>query len=122
MFVEINSELDGMPGMAIGCAHLFFSFKFRGKQYSCVLVHWLVLYNEPDKNTGMWVVWPEYQGNGHCTLSFIPLDSIARAAHLLPIYGSSFLPKDFHFADSLDVFLTYFVNPYIDHHSNEFLK
>ena len=34
MFVETNSELDGMPDMAIGYACLFFSFKFRGKQYS----------------------------------------------------------------------------------------
>ncbi|KAH9997156.1 hypothetical protein BJV74DRAFT_877357 [Russula compacta] len=115
MFVETNSELDGMPGMAIGRAHLFFSFKFRGKQYSFP-------YNEPDEDTGMWVVRPEFQGNGCRTLSIIPLDCVARAAHLLPIYGSSFLPEDFHFADSLDVFLTYFVNPYIDHHSNEFLK
>ncbi|KAI0004449.1 hypothetical protein BJV74DRAFT_875685 [Russula compacta] len=98
MFVETNSELDGMPGMAIGSAHL--------TSYSCVLVHWLVPYDEPDKDTGIWVVQPEYQGNGHHTLSIV----------------SSFLPKDFHFADSLDVFLTYFVNPYIDHHSNEFLK
>ena len=70
----------------------------------------------------MWVVQPEYQGNGHHTLSIIPLNSIVRAAYLLPIYRSSFLPEDFHFADSLDVFLAYFVNPYIDHHSNKFLK
>ncbi|KAH9979150.1 hypothetical protein BJV74DRAFT_900472 [Russula compacta] len=115
MFVETNSELDGMPGMAIGRAHLFFLFKFRGKQYSFP-------YNKPDEDTGMWVVRPEFQGNRHRTLSIIPLDCVARAAHLLPVYGSSFLPEDFHFADSLDVFLAYFVNPYIDHHSNEFLK
>jgi hypothetical protein len=122
MFVETNAELDSMPGMAIGRARLFFSFKFRGKQYSCALVHWLVPYDEPDEDTGMWVVQPEFQGNGRRTLSIIPLDSVARAAHLLSIYGSLFLPEDFHFADSLDVFLAYFVNPYIDHHSNEFLK
>ncbi|KAH9968467.1 hypothetical protein BJV74DRAFT_909870 [Russula compacta] len=121
MFVETNSALDSMPGMAIGHAHLFFSFKFRGKQYSCALVL-SCSYNEPDEDTGMWVVRPEFQGNGHRTLSIIPLNCIARAAHLLPVYGSSFLPEDFHFADSLDIFLAYFVNPYIDHHSNKFLK
>jgi hypothetical protein len=52
----------------------------------------------------------------------ISLDCIARAAHLLLIYSTSLLPKDFHFSDSLDVFRAYFMNPYIDHHSHEFLK
>jgi hypothetical protein len=122
MFVETNAELYGMPGMAIGRARLFFSFKFRGKVHSCALIHWLVPFGEPDEDTGMWVVRPEYQANGRRTLSIIALDCVARAAHLLPVYGSSFLPEDFHFSDSLDAFLAYFVNPYIDHHSNEFLK
>ncbi|KAI0246101.1 hypothetical protein BJV78DRAFT_1135903, partial [Lactifluus subvellereus] len=122
MFVETNVGLDGMPGMAIGCARLFFSFKAWGKVYSCALVHWLVPFDEPDGDTGMWVVQPEFQGNGCRTLSIIPLDCVTRAANLLPIYGSSFLPEDFHFSDSLDLFLAYFVNPYIDHHSHEFLK
>jgi hypothetical protein len=70
----------------------------------------------------MWVVQPEFQGNGSRTLSIISLESVARAAHLLPVYASSLLPEDFRFADSLDAFVAYFVNPYIDHHSNEFLK
>jgi hypothetical protein len=125
VFVETNAELEGMPGMAIGRVRLLFSFKFRGEVYPCALVNWLIPFDEPDKDTGMWVVRPEVQGNGRrqChTLSIIPLDCIARAAHLLPVYGSSFLPEDFHFSDSLDAFRAYFVNPYVDHHSNEFLK
>ena len=78
---------------------------------------------DKDPDTGMWVVQPEYEpGNGCCTLSIISLDCIVRAAHLLPVYGTSFLPEDFHFSDSLGVFRAYFVNPYIDHHSHEFLK
>jgi hypothetical protein len=70
----------------------------------------------------MWVVQPEYEGNGHCTLAIINLDCIAQATHLLPVYGSTFLPEDFHFSDALDVFRAYFVNPYVDHHSHEFLR
>jgi hypothetical protein len=122
MFVVLDAELDSMPGMAIGRARLLFSFKFRNKVYSCALVHWLVPLDDPDEDTGMWVVQPEFHGNGSRTLSIIPLESVARAAHLLPVYGSSLLPEGFHFADSLDAFVAYFVNPYIDHHSNEFLK
>jgi hypothetical protein len=122
MFIEVDAELDGMLGMTIGRALLFFSFKFRGRKYSCALVHWLTPLDQPDEDTGMWVVQPEFEGNGRRTLSIIHLDCVARAAHLLPVYGSSFLPEDFHFADSLDVFRAYFVNSYIDHHSNEFLQ
>ena len=51
----------------------------------------------------------------------VHLDSIARGAHLLPVYGLGFLPEDFQYAVSLDVFTSYFVNHYIDHHSHEFL-
>jgi hypothetical protein len=122
VFVETDSELEGMAGLAIGRALLLFSFKHGGKTYSCALVHWLVPGNEPDPDTGMWVVQPEYEGNGHRTLSIINLDCIARAAHLLPVYGSSFVPDDLHFSDALDVFRAYFVNPYADHHTYEFLK
>jgi hypothetical protein len=89
---------------------------------SCALVHWLAPGNEPDPDTGMWVVQPEYEGNGCCTLSIMNLDCSARAAHLLPVYGSSFVPNNLHFSDTLDVFHAYFVNPYADHHPYEFLK
>ena len=65
----------------------------------------------------MWVVQPEFEGNGHWMLS-IHLDCVVRAAHLLPIYGSSFLLEDFCFADSLALFHAYFVNSCIDHHNN----
>lgn len=122
MFIETNAERDGMPGMAIGRARLLFSFKFRGFIYPCALVDWFVSYNEPDDITGMWVVKPEFQANGCRARSIIHLNCVARAAHLLPAYGSTFLPEDFHFSDSLDAFSTYFVNPYVDHHSHEFLK
>lgn len=122
VFVVLDETLNGMPGMAIGHARLFFSFKFRNEVHSCALIHWLVPSGEPDEDTGMWVVRPEFQGNGRRTVSIVSLNCVARAAHLLPIYGSSLLPENFHFSDTLDAFYAYFVNPYVDHHSNEFLK
>ncbi|KAF9456708.1 hypothetical protein BDZ94DRAFT_1346445 [Collybia nuda] len=68
----------------------------------------------------MWKVCPEYQGI-IWSLDIMHLDSITRGAHLLPIYGSGFLPEDFHYTASLDTFRAYFVNHYIDHHVHEFL-
>ncbi|KAJ7800738.1 hypothetical protein B0H14DRAFT_3784803 [Mycena olivaceomarginata] len=55
------------------------------------------------------------------TVAIVPMDSIARGAHLIGVYGTAALPEDFHFSDSLDAFNTYFVNPYADHHMHEFL-
>jgi hypothetical protein len=122
VFIKTDLELEGMAGLAIGRALLLLSFMHGEKTYSCALVHWLVPGNKPDPDTGMWVVQLEYEGNGHRTLSIVNLNSIARAAHLLPVYGSSFVPNDLHFSDALDVFRAYFVNLYADHHTYEFLK
>ena len=85
MFVKVDAELDGMLGMAIGRHSSFFSFKFRGRKYSCALVHWLTPLDQPDEDTGMWVVQLEFEDNGGCTLSIIHLDCVVRAVHLLPV-------------------------------------
>ena len=122
MFVETNARLDGMPGMTIARALLFFSFTFDNRYYPCALVNWLVPGDEPDEDTRLWVVQPEFEGDGrHRTLSIIHLDCVARAAHLLPIYGSSPIPEDFHFSDALDAFRAYFVNRFVDHHTHDFI-
>jgi hypothetical protein len=83
---------------------------------------WFIPGDEPDEDTGMWVVRPEFYGNGRRTLAIVHLDCIARAAHLLPVFGSSFVPDELHFSDSLDVYRAYFVNNNIDHHCHEFLS
>ena len=89
---------------------------------ACALVEWFIPGDEPDEDTGMWVVRPEFYGNGRWTLAVVHLDCIARAAHLLPVFGSSFVPDELHFSDSLDVYRAYFVNNNIDHHCHEFLS
>ncbi|KIJ64676.1 hypothetical protein HYDPIDRAFT_89545 [Hydnomerulius pinastri MD-312] len=69
----------------------------------------------------MWVVKPEYTPSGRRSLAVVHLDSIARAAHLLPVYGPSVLPEDLHFSQSLDAFRAFYVSRYADHHMHEFL-
>jgi len=121
VFVETDAELPGMRGMAIGRVLLFLSFLFHGSRHSCAFVNWLVPQgNGPDPETGLWVVKPEYLGNRR-TAAVIPLDCIARGAHLLPVYSTTPLPTTFHFSHSLDVFRAFFVNRYVDHHAHEFV-
>lgn len=122
VFVETNADLPGMRGMVIAQVLLFFSIKFHNKYLPCVLVHWLVSQDvESDAKTGLWLVKLEFEGNQH-TLAVIYLNTVARGAHLLPVYGSSFLPEDFHFSQLLDVFRAFFVNSYINHHCHKFIQ
>ncbi|KAJ7221252.1 hypothetical protein GGX14DRAFT_669179 [Mycena pura] len=121
-FIVIDPEAAGMRGMVIGRTLLFFSFTYLDTHHSCALVHWHTrVGNAPDDDTGMWVVAPEFEGNGRRSLAVVDLDCIARAAHLLPIYGSALLDEDFHFSYSLDSFRAFFVNRFTDHHTHEFL-
>jgi hypothetical protein len=66
-------------------------------------------------------VKPEFDRGGEPTLEVIHLDSIARAAHLLPVYGQLHVPEDFDYHTALDSFNSFSVNHYIDHHTHEFI-
>ncbi|KAJ7093512.1 hypothetical protein C8R44DRAFT_989924 [Mycena epipterygia] len=119
VLVDVGTTV--MRGLVIGRVLLFFSFTFSDCPFECALVNWFVPVGDtPDPDTGMWVVELEHHRRVP-TLAIIPVDSIARAAHLVGVYGTAALPEDFHFSDSLDAFNTYFVNPYADHHMYEFL-
>lgn len=123
VFIETDSSVPGMLGMCVGRVLLFFSFMHEGQYYPCALVHWFVpVGSATDDETGFWVVKPEFTHNGQRHLAVIHLDCIARGAHLIGVYGSAFLPDDFHFSFSLDVFHSYYVNTYADHHTHEFLN
>ncbi len=75
---------------------------------------------EPDDVTGMWVVRPE-RADGVRIKTIIPLNSIARACHLMAVLGPHHLPPWFHYSDTLDAFNAYYVNHYVDYHAHETL-
>jgi len=122
VYVETDADLPGMQGMVVGRVLLFFSFLFYGTRYSCAFINWLVPHGDgPDPETGLWVVKPEYEHNQR-TVAVIPVDCIARGAHLLPVYDLTPIPATFNFARTLDVFRAFFVNRYIDHHAHQFIQ
>ncbi|EIW84722.1 hypothetical protein CONPUDRAFT_47063 [Coniophora puteana RWD-64-598 SS2] len=121
VLIEVDSEQPGMRGMMVGRVYLFFSLQYDGILYPCALIHWFVtLGNRPDPSTGMWVVRPEYLGNQR-HMSVVHLDSISRAVHLMPVYGTATLPEDLQFHESLDAFRSFYVNRYVDHHMHSFM-
>ena len=122
VFVETDANHGGMRGMVIGRVRLLFSFMYNGQRCPCALVEWFTPFDDPDSDTGMWVVTPELHRNGRRVLAIIHLDCIARAAHLVPVFGTASVPEEIHFSDSLNVYRAYFVNNHIDHHCNEFVS
>ncbi|KAH8977840.1 hypothetical protein EDB86DRAFT_2816711 [Lactarius hatsudake] len=121
VFVVVDDSQAGMEAMEIGRVLLFFLFEYWQKSFSCVLINWFVHTDERDPDTGMWVVKQELDRCGQPTLEVIHVDSIARAAHLLPVYGDSRVPENFHYHCTLDSYCTFFVNHYVDHHAHEFI-
>jgi hypothetical protein len=121
VFVVLDELKCGMEGMEIGRILLFFSFHYRREKFSCALINWFIHDEEPDRDTGMWTVQLERDRRGQPTIEVIDIDTIARGAHLLPVYGSSRVPDDFSHHDALDSYNSFFVNHFIDHHAHEFI-
>lgn len=117
VFVNTDSSADGMRGLDVARVRLFFSFSHDGVKYPCALVHWFSRVGDsPDDLTGMWVVYPD---DDESPPSVIHLDSIVRAAHLLPVFGPERISTTLSFTDTLDRFRRFYVNRFVDHHAFE---
>jgi hypothetical protein len=109
-----------MRGLDVVRILLFFSFNFGDEFYPCALVRWFsCLHDEPSEDTGMWMAEPESDEDGDPVISVVHIDCIFRAAHLIPVYGNKFIPKHLTLHQSLDVFRTFYVNKFVDHHAFE---
>ena len=85
-------------------------------------MHWYnAIGDQLDDNTGMWMVRPSTNAELDSTpnLAVIHLSKILRAVHLLLIFGEAPVPSELSYSDSLNVFQTFYVNKYIDHHALE---
>ncbi|KAG1845610.1 hypothetical protein C8R48DRAFT_750725 [Suillus tomentosus] len=119
-FVNIGSEDVGIRGLEVARIRAFFSFIYGGKTYLCAVVRWFnIIGDSPDEDTGMWMVRPACGTNNAPLYNIIHVDSIYRAAHLIPIYGRHFLRHDINLHNSYDSFRTFYVNKYADHHAFE---
>jgi hypothetical protein len=119
-FVVEKQNERGFRGMSVVRIKLFFSFSYEGEEYPCALVEWFKKDGRsPDEQTGMWIVKPEEDRHKNRLMTIVHLDTIMRGAHLIPVYGKSFIPPHFRYYWSLDAFKAFFVNKYADHHANE---
>ncbi|KAG1753664.1 uncharacterized protein EDB91DRAFT_1234097 [Suillus paluster] len=120
MFVNTDAGVEGMGGMEVARIMCFFSFTFEGISYPCAVVRWFDKASDgPDEDTGMWIVQPSFDTDNSPFVGIIHVDSIYRAAHLVPIYGTQFIPRDLKHYDSYDAFQAFYVNKFADHHAFE---
>ena len=110
-----------MRGLDIARVHLFFSFEVGDELFSCALVHhFCKSFDDPDPDNGMWIVEPDVDINKYRVMSVVHVDSIVRAAHLLPVFrGDAAVPRQANFSHALDIFCAFYVNKYIDYHAFE---
>ena len=67
----------------------------------------------------MWIVEKiagESNAAGERRTAILHLDTIVRAAHLLPVFGRQTVSRTLSFTDTLDTFTTFYINKYADHH------
>ena len=63
-------------------------------EYSCALVEWFSTYgNLLCKDTGLWMVEPDYNLRGKQMCSVIHIDTILHSAHLNGVACLHFIPK-----------------------------
>ncbi len=120
VFVETDPDSPGFKGLHVARVWLLFAFQHDGNRYECALVHWYEAKDdEPDELTGMWVVEKESDHLGDPHTSIIHIDTILRAAHLIPVFGARAIDIHHDFRRTLDVFDKFYVNKFIDCHANE---
>jgi hypothetical protein len=118
VFINSNNELHGMRGMEVARTLCFFSFVYHGITYPCAFVHWFsYISGEPDEDTGMWMVAPDFDNTGDPVVAVIHIDCIFRAVHLVPIFGNEVVQDDITHANSLDSFKGFYVNRFVDYHA-----
>ncbi|KAI0247880.1 hypothetical protein BJV78DRAFT_1276756 [Lactifluus subvellereus] len=73
-----DSAAEGMRGLDVARARLFFKFKFHGVIYCCALIQWFLrIGNNLDEDTGMWMIKPDMDDSGLPIRSIIHLETIS---------------------------------------------
>jgi len=123
VLVSVDPDLQGMIGLEVARIQAFFSFVHEQRRYQCALIHWFSrIGTGPDADTGMWLVEPDYE-DGEPNLAIIHVDTIFRAAHLLPAHRSNqFVARHvITMHNSLDRYDQFYVNRFVDYHAFEVL-
>ncbi|KAN0080179.1 hypothetical protein V8E55_009745 [Tylopilus felleus] len=77
VFINVNPDMEPMKGLEVVRVLSFFSFHFKDSYYPCAVVHWFDrVGNQPDEDTGMWLVRPQFNQQHQRGINVIHIDSI----------------------------------------------
>ncbi|KAI0669674.1 hypothetical protein C8Q78DRAFT_1070741 [Trametes maxima] len=129
VFLGNDPSAPGLRSLHIARVRLLFSFRpdpsFAPSNMAvvatpCALVEWFSLIgDEPDEETGLWMVQPDLDSDGRRVLGVVHIETILRSAHLIPVFGDDPIPPYLKSHNALDSFQAYYVNKYADHHAHE---
>ncbi|KAG1801897.1 uncharacterized protein BJ212DRAFT_1487520 [Suillus subaureus] len=86
----------------------------------CAVIQWFsYITDSRDPDTGMYIVVPSTNDNGTPDVSIIHIDCIFHMAHLIPVYGNNFISRKITLHNSHNMFCTFYINKYADHHAFE---
>ena len=120
VFINMGNLEKGMKGLLVACIYLFCRFLHCNINYPCTLVHWFSTSNKPDASTGLWVVQPESTHWRARHMSIIHLNTIICGAHLLLQFPSDTpVYQKINYMNTLDLYASFYVNKFIDHHTFE---
>ncbi|KAF8890348.1 hypothetical protein CPB85DRAFT_1377935 [Mucidula mucida] len=98
--VVTDPAQPGFAGLSVVRVFLLFSFTHGSRTFPCAL--------------------PEHYPGDACTVGH-SLETLIRAAHLLPMFGKTKIPRKLEYHHTLDVFKAFYVSNYADHHINEII-
>ena len=125
ILLETGLDVAGVRGLDIARVHLFFSFVLGEEVFECALVHeFCKSFTDPDPDNNLWIFEPDYSNDGYGrVMSIVHVDSIVRAAHLLPVFKDETpIPREIDYTNTLDVFKAFYLNRYIVYHAFETLS
>ena len=90
----MNPDGQDMLGLDVAHVWLLSSFTFCNKFYPCTLVHWFSKVGDsPDEDTGMWAIHCDLDADESPATAILHIDTMVCTAHLISVYGKTFLLK-----------------------------
>ena len=124
ILLKTGLDIAGVRGLNVARVHLFFSFTFGEEVFECALIHeFCKSFTDLDPDNGLWIFEPDYDASGYRIMSVVHIDSIVRAAHLLPVFKDGTpIPREINFTHTRNIFKAFYLNKYIDYHVFETLS
>jgi len=118
VFINSDPSEEGIRGVKVARVLVFCSLWHEVKIYQCALIHWFSRVGDgPDEDIGLWVVKPDFDDDGKPDLAIIHIDTIIRAAHLIPVYDSQYICRSLTMHNTLDTFKEFYANKFVDYHA-----